>query len=76
MNDGSKTEHWRPVNPRTWDFLRRYPGSWASDFVRCTRTTHGFHIQIEGEEVAVVPTWDDVLAMTPILLGIYGKVKS
>lgn len=76
MIDGSKTEDWHKMNPRMWEFSRRGDTPFPHDYVRCLRTLRGFNLHINYEEVAILPTWDAVLAMTPILLGIHGKVKS
>ena len=64
------------MNPRVWEFARVGDTPFPHDYVRCIRTQRGFNLHINYDEVAILPTWDDVLAMTPILLGIHGKVKS
>ena len=70
-------EDWQPVGRATWMYLHKERESWWSCHVTCQCKGPGMWVvRIEQDEPVVVPSWQEVLDVTPMLVGIYKARKA
>jgi hypothetical protein len=65
-------EDWHQYGRATWVYVHREPNTWRSYRCRCQcQGRDKWVVQIEQDEPVVLPSWQEVLDVTPMLLGIY-----
>jgi hypothetical protein len=65
-------DDWDPAGKATWTHVHREPGKWMT--VRCICQCRGpdkWVLQVGSDDWVELPSWQEVLDVTPMLIGIY-----
>lgn len=70
-------EDWQPAGRAMWVYTERDPNVWKQLHVICQcKGPDKWVVKIGYDEPVVVPSWREVLDVTPMLIGIYKARKS